>query len=141
MGFVLTKASNDESKVYAKAGAIAEEALSSIRTVVAFGGEKKEVDKYAEELKTAKKNGIIRSVLTTSSMGLVFAVMYAVQGLGLWYGVKIIKDEEQDPEFKGCIFNTCLQTGGQVSCLSSNMRRVKVAKNRQFLTPDTRKHS
>ena len=105
MGFVLTKASNAESKVYAKAGAIAEEALGSIRTVVAFGGEKKEVENYASELKTAKKNGIVRSILTTSSMGLVFAVMYSVQGLGLWYGVKLIKDEEETDEFRFCAGN------------------------------------
>ena len=31
-----------ELKAYAKAGAVAEEVLSSIRTVAAFGGEKKE---------------------------------------------------------------------------------------------------
>ena len=34
-----------ELSAYAKAGAVAEEALSSIRTVAAFGGEKKEVDR------------------------------------------------------------------------------------------------
>jgi len=31
--------------VYAAAGAVAEEVISSIRTVVAFGGEKKEADR------------------------------------------------------------------------------------------------
>lgn len=34
-----------ELKAYAKAGAIADEVLSSIRTVTAFGGEKKEVER------------------------------------------------------------------------------------------------
>jgi len=33
---------NREQKEYASAGAVAEEVLSSIRTVVAFGGEYKE---------------------------------------------------------------------------------------------------
>ena len=33
---------NQEQKEYASAGAVAEEVLSSIRTVVAFGGEYKE---------------------------------------------------------------------------------------------------
>ena len=31
---------------YAKAGSIAEEVLSSIRTVASFGGEKKEYERY-----------------------------------------------------------------------------------------------
>ena len=36
---------SQEQKLYAGAGAIAEEVLSSVRTVVAFGGEYKEVDR------------------------------------------------------------------------------------------------
>lgn len=34
-----------ELQAYAKAGAVADEVLSSIRTVAAFGGEKKEVER------------------------------------------------------------------------------------------------
>jgi hypothetical protein len=33
-------------QAYAKAGRVAEEALGAIRTVAAFGGEEKEVEKY-----------------------------------------------------------------------------------------------
>ena len=39
---VITRFSNAEQKEYAGAGAVAEEVLSSIRTVVSFGGEHKE---------------------------------------------------------------------------------------------------
>ena len=35
-----------ELDAYAKAGAVAEEVLSSIRTVVAFGGEEKESERF-----------------------------------------------------------------------------------------------
>jgi hypothetical protein len=35
-----------EQKAYASAGGIAEEVLSAIRTVVAFGGEAKEAERY-----------------------------------------------------------------------------------------------
>ena len=38
-----TTLTEKELKAYGKAGAIAEEVLSSIRTVVAFGGQQKEV--------------------------------------------------------------------------------------------------
>ena len=44
-----------EQSVYAAAGAVAEEVLSSIRTVVAFGGEKREVQRLAGR-------GVIRGV-------------------------------------------------------------------------------
>ena len=38
--------SSKELAAYAKAGAIAEEVLSSIRTVVSFAGQKKECERY-----------------------------------------------------------------------------------------------
>ena len=39
-------------------------------------------------------------------MGLMFGIIYGVYGLGLWFGVKIIKDEEGTEEYKSC-FNNC----------------------------------
>ena len=45
-----------EQNIYGKAGAIAEEVLSSIRTVVAFGGEEKEIDRYDSRLVLAKRS-------------------------------------------------------------------------------------
>ena len=43
---MLTSFTSKELKAYAKAGAIAEEVLGSLRTVYAFGGQKKEVERY-----------------------------------------------------------------------------------------------
>lgn len=39
-----------ELKAYAKAGKVAEEVLGSIRTVIAFGGEDKELERYEGNL-------------------------------------------------------------------------------------------
>ena len=43
-------ASASELKAYAKAGAIAEEVLGAIRTVVAFGGQNKECERLVSQL-------------------------------------------------------------------------------------------
>ena len=43
----MTSLSKDESENYAEAGGVAEEVLSSVRTVVAFGGQEKEVSQKA----------------------------------------------------------------------------------------------
>ena len=43
---IVSSFSAREQSAYAAAGAIAEEVLSSIRTVVAFGGEEKEAARY-----------------------------------------------------------------------------------------------
>lgn len=42
---MLSSVTAQELDAYAKAGSIAEEVLSSIRTVAAFGGEKKEIER------------------------------------------------------------------------------------------------
>ena len=78
MGKIMTSFSKDESENYAEAGAVAEEVLSSIRTVVAFGGQEKEVSKYSALIKSAQKNGFIRGSLTATTMGLFFGVIYSV---------------------------------------------------------------
>ena len=43
-------------------------------------------------------------------MGLMFGIIYGVYGLGLWYGVKIIKDEEEDIDYQSCVSNCTLGT-------------------------------
>ena len=43
---LVSKATAQELDAYAKAGAIAEEVLGSIRTVVAFGGQLRECERY-----------------------------------------------------------------------------------------------
>ena len=42
---------------------------------------------------------------TGTTMGLMFGIIYGVYGLGLWYGVKIIKDEEEDIDYQSCVSN------------------------------------
>jgi len=103
IGKFMMAASKDEMDVYGKAGAIADEVLSSIRTVVAFGGQKKELEKYCGELKEAKKNSIIKGTLTISFLGLMFGIIYCAYGLGFWYGCKLIMDYRDEEDFTICI--------------------------------------
>ena len=97
-----SKFAEKEMEAYGKAGALAEEVLSAIRTVVAFGGQKKEISNYEENLKDAKKSGILRGLLTGLSGGLTFGIMWAVYGLGFWYGIKRIMDDREGPECTLC---------------------------------------
>ena len=60
MGKIMATASKGEMDTYGKAGSIAEEVLSSIRTVVSFGGQKKELENYSEAIKEAKRHSIIK---------------------------------------------------------------------------------
>ena len=95
--FFLTKIqasyANDEMAMYAKAGSYAEEVISNIKTVVAFGGEEKESQGYKDLLKPAKRSGIMRNALTGASGGVTFIIMYSVYGAAFWYGLKLIFDD------------------------------------------------
>lgn len=90
---VLTSFTSKEQAAYAKAGAVAEEVLSSIKTVVAFGGQKKEIERYRTNLEDAKNVGIKKALSANLSMGFAFLIIYASYALAFWYGSKLILDE------------------------------------------------
>lgn len=80
----------NELKAYAKAGGVAEEVFSSIRTVMAFGGQSKEIDRFQDNLTFAKKAGIKRGMATGIGAGLVWGIIYASYALAFWYGISLI---------------------------------------------------
>ena len=87
---VTTRFTKIELDAYAKAGDIAEEVLSSIRTVAAFGGQPEEVERYSSNLEKAKKVGIQKQTAVGFSVGILYLVMYACYALSFWYGAKLI---------------------------------------------------
>ena len=72
-----------EQKQYASAGAVAEEVLGSIRTVVAFGGEQKEYNRYKGKLTNARKLGVIKGMITGVMNGLIYVIIFAVYAAAL----------------------------------------------------------
>ena len=124
MGQLLTRISKNEMDTYGIAGAMAEEVLAAIRTVTAFGGQQKEVERFSTELKLAERNGMIRGALTGLTMGLMFGIMYCIYGLGFWFGVKIICDDRETPEFMNCSMNCFSQTsvGDILDCINECFR-------------------
>ncbi|KAE8596138.1 hypothetical protein XENTR_v10015982 [Xenopus tropicalis] len=87
---VLSAFTNKELKAYAKAGAVAEEVLSSIRTVFAFGGQDKEIKRYEKNLEEAKRIGIKKAITANVSIGFAFLMIYAAYALAFWYGTTLI---------------------------------------------------
>ncbi|XP_053569971.1 ATP-dependent translocase ABCB1 [Bombina bombina] len=87
---ILSAFTNKELTAYAKAGAVAEEVLSAIRTVMAFGGHKKETARYEKNLIDAKNIGIKKAVTANISIGFAFLMIYASYALAFWYGTTLI---------------------------------------------------
>uniref|UniRef100_A0A7N6BKU6 Bile salt export pump n=1 Tax=Anabas testudineus TaxID=64144 RepID=A0A7N6BKU6_ANATE len=94
IGFV-AKLTGMELQAYAKAGAVADEVLSSIRTVAAFGGEKKEVQRYDRNLISAQRWGIRKGLIMGFFTGYMWLVIFLCYGLAFWYGSSLVVDTEE----------------------------------------------
>ncbi|KAL0985500.1 hypothetical protein UPYG_G00157680 [Umbra pygmaea] len=93
---ILATLTSKELSAYAKAGALAEEILVAIRTVVAFNGQKKAVEMYESKLEDAKNFGIKKAITTNVSIGLTQFVIFGAYALAFWYGTKLSVDEPQN---------------------------------------------
>ncbi|KAF9928630.1 Multidrug resistance protein 1 [Linnemannia zychae] len=97
MGFMMkynVSTTAEGQDAYAVAGGIAEQAIGSIRTVVAFDGQKREMKKYTELVNQAYKTGIKKSVFTGVGMGLFMGILFLSYALAFWYGSRQVKDGE-----------------------------------------------
>nr|XP_012306316.1 multidrug resistance protein 1 [Aotus nancymaae] len=91
---ILSSFTDKELLAYAKAGAVAEEVLAAIRTVIAFGGQKKELERYNKNLEEAKRIGIKKAITANISIGAAFLLIYASYALAFWYGTTLVLSEE-----------------------------------------------
>ncbi|GJQ81868.1 hypothetical protein Trydic_g9894 [Trypoxylus dichotomus] len=97
IAWLTTKFSMKEMESYGSAGAIAEEVLGAIKTVMAFGGQQKEIDRYKVHLQTACKNNMKRALLNGVSNGIMWFFMFASYALSFYYGIGLILDERDLP--------------------------------------------
>uniref|UniRef100_A0A7M4FAM3 Multidrug resistance protein 1-like n=1 Tax=Crocodylus porosus TaxID=8502 RepID=A0A7M4FAM3_CROPO len=85
-----------ELSAYAKAGAVAEEILTAIRTVVAFNGQKKAQARYDANLENARSIGVKKSITTNTSLGLSQFLIFGSYALAFWYGTKLTVEEREN---------------------------------------------
>ncbi|XP_029359235.1 ATP-dependent translocase ABCB1 [Echeneis naucrates] len=91
---VLASFTTKEQTAYAKAGAVAEEVLSSIRTVFAFSGQDREINRYNTNLEDAKRMGIKKALSANIAMGFTFLMIYLSYALAFWYGSTLVLNNE-----------------------------------------------
>nr|XP_046482263.1 ATP-dependent translocase ABCB1-like [Neodiprion pinetum] len=90
---ITSRLSRHEIEAYAKAGTIAEEVLSAMRTVVAFGGQKLELKRYAENLSYAYYNNVKKGFFSGLGFGLSWIFIYSNYALSFWFGVGLVIEE------------------------------------------------
>ncbi|KAM9305687.1 bile salt export pump-like [Gastrophryne carolinensis] len=95
MGLAVARLTGRELMAYAKAGAVADEVLSGIRTVAAFGGELKEVERYDKNLVYAQRWGVRKGVIMGFFTGYMWLIIFLCYALAFWYGSQLVLDEEE----------------------------------------------
>ena len=77
-------------KSYEQAGSVAEQALSSIRTVKTLNGEQHELSMFAKAADAARLISTKYSVVSGLSFGLFFCIIHVSYSLNLWLGAVLI---------------------------------------------------
>ncbi|XP_036850929.2 bile salt export pump isoform X1 [Manis javanica] len=93
IGLSVSKFTDHELKAYAKAGSVADEVISSMRTVAAFGGEKTEVERYEKNLVFAQRWGIRKGIVMGFFTGFMWCLIFLCYSLAFWYGSKLVLDD------------------------------------------------
>ncbi|TKR88808.1 hypothetical protein L596_012994 [Steinernema carpocapsae] len=87
---LMAGSASSEAKKYAVAGSIAEEVLSSVRTVIAFNGQEKECSRYNSALQAGKLDGIMKSIYVGIGNGITFLIIFASYTLAFWVGTDYV---------------------------------------------------
>ncbi|XP_062862718.1 bile salt export pump [Trichomycterus rosablanca] len=95
MAMAVARLTGRELLAYAKAGAIADEVLSSIRTVTAFGGENKETERYDKNLEEAQSWGVKKGMIIGVFQGYLWCIIFLCYALAFWYGSKLVIDTKE----------------------------------------------
>lgn len=132
MGKMLSSATAQELDAYARAGSIAEEVLSSIRTVAAFGGEKKEIARYSSHLGEARDFGIKKGVMSGLGMAFFQVIMFGSYALAFWYGAKLIIDGEMNGGDLLIVFFSVMFGAMQLGQAGPNFNDVATARGAAY---------
>ncbi|XP_061918777.1 phosphatidylcholine translocator ABCB4-like isoform X3 [Entelurus aequoreus] len=91
---MVTSFTSKEQAAYAKAGSVAQEVLSSIRTVFAFNGQQKEIDRYQKHLEYANKMGLKATLSVNVIMAFTFMMSNVAFAPAFWYGSTLVLSNE-----------------------------------------------
>ncbi|WCJ39357.1 ABC transporter family protein [Euphorbia peplus] len=106
-----------EEASYRKAGGIAEQAISSIRTVFSFVAEDSLAEKYADLLMKSVPIGLKVGFAKGAGMGVIYLVTYATWALAFWYGSILVSNREiKGGDAIACFFG--VNVGGRGLALS-----------------------
>ncbi|XP_066928852.1 ATP-dependent translocase ABCB1-like isoform X2 [Clytia hemisphaerica] len=131
-GKIMGNMSESEQTSYAEAGGIAEEAFSSIRTVVAFCGEQDTIKRYSEKLKDAERAGVKKALLLGGSMGAFHIVIFGCYALAFWHGSQMVADLKINAGELLIVFFCVMIGAAQLGQVGPSFEAISVSRGAAF---------
>jgi len=97
MGKAVQEVQMESQSWYAKASAVVEECLFAMRTVVAFGGEHKELQRFQGALVQARRGGVRNGFKIGAGMGYTMCVVFLCYALAFYVGMLLRYNDEKNP--------------------------------------------
>ena len=94
-GMITSYITTTEQKSYASAGAVAQEVITNMKTVVAFNGQENEAARYNQELEKAKKASVLKGILLGISNGSAWLMYFLNYSLAFWYGTILVLESRE----------------------------------------------
>lgn len=91
-GKLLMKVSVEMGQAYGIAGGIADQAISSIRTVVSFVGEKQTMERFSQAHEKATLLGIKQGLFKGLAVGTI-GMIYAIWSFQIWMGSVLVTEK------------------------------------------------
>ncbi|RHY58788.1 hypothetical protein DYB34_005953 [Aphanomyces astaci] len=92
-------------KVYAAAGAVAEENIGAIRTVASLNGEQRAIEKYGVNVQNAEDETVGVAKFVAFALGWFFMFMWLTYAIGLWYGGWLVSKQSGPITDPGSVFS------------------------------------
>ncbi|KAL8043491.1 hypothetical protein ABFX02_09G123600 [Erythranthe guttata] len=124
-----------EEGSYRNAGGIAEQAISSIRTVISFVAEDTLAEKYSENLEKSVPLGAKLGFAKGAGIGIIYLVTYSTWALAFWYGsILVSKNQLSGGDAIACFFGVNVGGRGLALALSyfAQFSQATVAASRVF---------
>ena len=118
-----------ELKANAVAGALAEEAIAAIRTVVAHDCQSTESRLFGSSLKTSRTVATKRGLITAARLSLLCFLNYATFSLAFWYGIGLVMDSSYNAGSLNISFFTVFYAFLKAGQLSPYLELFSIAKS------------
>ncbi|TMW55304.1 hypothetical protein Poli38472_013195 [Pythium oligandrum] len=114
-------------KVYAEAGAVAEETLGQIRTVASLNAERRALVKYNEKTLVAEKENIQLAKYVSIVFAVFLGSIWVMYSVGLWYGGHRVSQDKTTPAHVFQAFFGVLMGSASLAQISPNLTSVAQA--------------